>query len=186
MYGHRIGTVLLLACALLALHTARSQARVASRDSSGLPAPAKEPASADTAGMEDSPGAGCVAIGAGIGSPAGISFTAGGYFTPVSLRVSGGYWGVRWNGFQGDIGFLFNSSPSFAHGLSVIAGVFRANPVLADAAGGTREADRSVHYVGAAYDAWLSGFYLQVGIARGRGDYPNPQLVMQFGYMFAL
>jgi hypothetical protein len=42
------------------------------------------------------------------------------------------------------------------------------------------------HRVGAAYDAYPSGFCIQIGLARCRGDYPNPQLVMQFGYLFAL
>jgi hypothetical protein len=126
-----------------------------------------------------------LAIGAGIGTPSGITFIAAGCYAPIALRVSGGYWGTRWNGIQGDIGLVFNSSASFAHGISVIGGVFRTNPTRIGDSGASGEQSKMVHYFGAAYDAYLAGFYLQVGLAHGRGDYPNPQLVMQFGYMFA-
>jgi len=184
-FSGRIGAVVLLVCALAALHPARMGAQMIPREAPGTPVPANASVAPDTGDADDAPGAKFLAVGAGVGTPAGISFTAGGYLAPLFLGVSGGYWGTRWNGFQGDIGVLFNSSPGFAHGISVVGGVFRANPVIANAGGAAKETDRIVHYVGAAYDAYLSGFYLQIGLAHGRGDYPNPQLLMQFGYLFA-
>ncbi|MCK6379859.1 MAG: hypothetical protein L6Q54_01215 [Leptospiraceae bacterium] len=39
-------------------------------------------------------------------------------------------------------------------------------------------------YIGITYDVRLGGFFLQLGIGTGRGDYRNPQLLFQLGYMF--
>jgi hypothetical protein len=127
-----------------------------------------------------------IALGAGIGTPAGFTFIGGLYFAPVALRISGGVWGQRWNGFQGDLSLIFNHTSAFAQGVSLVAGVFRTNPVLPDAAGNLSEQTKSVHYVGGTFDMYLAGFFLQIGLAHGRGDYPNPQLLMQTGYLFAL
>ncbi|MCC6274502.1 MAG: hypothetical protein IT569_01465 [Leptospiraceae bacterium] len=39
-------------------------------------------------------------------------------------------------------------------------------------------------YIGITYDVRLGGFFLQLGIGAGKGDYRNPQLLFQLGYMF--
>ncbi|HNE56437.1 MAG TPA: hypothetical protein PK079_24965 [Leptospiraceae bacterium] len=39
-------------------------------------------------------------------------------------------------------------------------------------------------YVGLTYDILVGGFFLQVGMGYGRGDYRNPQLLLQMGYLF--
>lgn len=39
-------------------------------------------------------------------------------------------------------------------------------------------------YVGLTYDVLIGGFFLQVGMGYGRGDYRNPQLLLQMGYLF--
>jgi len=133
---------------------------------------------------ESGPGAAVAALGAGFGTPGGITGIGGVFIAPLAVRVSGGYWGKQWNGFQGDIGVLLNSSPLFAHGISLVGGVFRVNPLIPDNAGVPREQSKMVHYVGAAYDAYLGGFFLQIGLAHGRGDYPDPQLLVQCAYLF--
>lgn len=126
------------------------------------------------------------ALGAGIGTPAGFTFIGGFYFAPVALRISGGAWGPHWNGFQADLSLIFNHTSAFAQGVSLVGGVFRTNPVLLDAAGNLSEQTKSVHYLGGTFDMYLAGFFLQIGLAHGRGDYPNPQLLVQAGYLFAL
>ena len=127
-----------------------------------------------------------VALGAGIGTPAGFTFIGGIYFAPLAVRVSGASWGPRWNGFQADLSLVFNHTSNFAQGLSLVAGVFRTNPVLPDASGTLVEQSKSDHYVGGTFDMYLAGFFFQIGLAHGRGDYPNPQLLVQCGYLFAL
>ena len=44
-------------------------------------------------------------------------------------------------------------------------------------------ANFSQQYVGLTYDFLLGGFFLQVGMGYGRGDYRNPQLLLQMGYL---
>ncbi|MBW0435996.1 hypothetical protein [Leptospira yasudae] len=39
-------------------------------------------------------------------------------------------------------------------------------------------------YVGLTYDFLLGNFFLQVGGGIGKGDYKNPQLLIQLGYLF--
>lgn len=42
----------------------------------------------------------------------------------------------------------------------------------------------SQNYIGGAFDFYLDGFWLQLGLGIGRGDYRNPQLLIQMGYLF--
>ena len=42
----------------------------------------------------------------------------------------------------------------------------------------------SQNYIGGAFDFYLDGFWLQLGLGVGRGDYRNPQLLIQMGYLF--
>ncbi|PJZ70180.1 hypothetical protein CH373_09910 [Leptospira perolatii] len=39
-------------------------------------------------------------------------------------------------------------------------------------------------YIGLTYDILLGNFFLQVGAGSGPGDYRNPQLLIQLGYLF--
>ena len=40
------------------------------------------------------------------------------------------------------------------------------------------------NYIGLSYDLYLDGFFLQLGAGVGRGTYRDPQLLVQFGYLF--
>lgn len=42
----------------------------------------------------------------------------------------------------------------------------------------------SQRYIGLTYDFLLGNFFLQVGSGVGQGDYKNPQLLLQMGYLF--
>ncbi|TGK85710.1 hypothetical protein EHQ23_13845 [Leptospira bourretii] len=42
----------------------------------------------------------------------------------------------------------------------------------------------SQRYIGMTYDFLLGNFFLQVGGGIGQGDYKNPQLLLQMGYLF--
>lgn len=42
----------------------------------------------------------------------------------------------------------------------------------------------SQRYIGLTYDFLLGNFFLQVGGGIGQGDYKNPQLLLQMGYLF--
>ncbi|EPG76018.1 hypothetical protein LEP1GSC058_0617 [Leptospira fainei serovar Hurstbridge str. BUT 6] len=42
----------------------------------------------------------------------------------------------------------------------------------------------SQRYIGLTYDILLGNFFLQVGAGIGQGNYTNPQLLLQMGYLF--
>jgi hypothetical protein len=123
-----------------------------------------------------------LAVGGGIGSPAGVTLIGGYYVAPIAFRVSGGYWHEGWNGIQGDFGVTLTRSSSLNMGISLVVGKFSVDPV--DDRG--EKQLFSQHYVGLAYDMYLSGFFLQAGLGTGNGDYPNPQALLQLGYLFEM
>ena len=47
-----------------------------------------------------------------------------------------------------------------------------------------QEARFSQNYIGGAFDFYLDGFWFQLGMGVGKGDYRNPQLLIQIGYLF--
>jgi len=138
----------------------------------------------DTAGLDESNVT--VVVGPLIGVPSGVALIAGIVAGPVSVKASGGYWGDDWNGIQADIGWVFDHEAVLTQGLSVVAGVFRVNPILMNEQGTLAKTVRQERYVGVAYEANYSGFYLQAGLAKASGDYPNPELLLQAGYLIPL
>jgi hypothetical protein len=119
-------------------------------------------------------------LGLGIGSPNGAALVAGYDFGPVAIRLSGGGWTRGWYGAEGDLAIRFNRGSSFAHGMSIIGGRFGTNPVNEL---GVKNL-KTQSFLGVTYDVYLSGFFLQAGLDFGRGDYPSPDAVYQFGYLF--
>lgn len=122
------------------------------------------------------------ALGAAIGSPSAIAAIGGYYFGPLAVRVSGGYWSKNWYGVQGDLSVNLSRIGTFSQNLSLVAGRF-----------GIRSYDsndsrllKTQNYVGVAYDVNYTGFFMQLGAGFGNGDYKNPQLLTQFGYLFEL
>jgi hypothetical protein len=119
-------------------------------------------------------------LGAGFGMPSGVAIVGGYDFGPVGLRVSGGGWAKGWYGVQGDLAVHFNRAAPFAHGMSIIAGRFGANPLNDQG----EKILKTQKFIGITYDVYLSGFFLQAGLAFGNGDYPSPDGVYQCGYLF--
>lgn len=125
-------------------------------------------------------------IGAVIGAPASMSFTTGLYFVPVSFRVTGGFWGKGWYGLQGDIAFPLTKSKELIQNISVIGGFFATNVIDTDPSQPGIQIIRHYrqNYIGAAYDVYYAGFLMQTGLGFGKGNFPNPQFLFQFGYLF--
>ena len=125
-------------------------------------------------------------IGPIIGAPSGVALMGGVVAVPFSLKVSGGYWGSDWNGIQADIGWVFDTEELLTQGLFLVGGTYRVNPRLLNDQGSTTKTIRQNRYVGLAYEADYAGFFLQAGLAKGRGDYPNPAVLLQAGYLMTL
>jgi hypothetical protein len=125
-------------------------------------------------------------FGAVLGAPASISLTAGLYLAPVSFRITGGAWGKGWYGLQGDIAFPLTKSKELIQNISVIGGIFATKVIDVDPSLPGIQITRynKQNYLGFAYDVYYAGFIMQTGLGFGKGDFPNPQFLFQFGYMF--
>ena len=125
-------------------------------------------------------------LGAAVGTPSSIAVIAGLYADGWSVKLSGAPWGPNWRGIQGSVTVPFFHRRDFAHGVALVAGSFRVNPVLPSGVGEAGESVRSERYVGLAYDVLYAGFSLQAGLGAGSGDYKNPQLLIQCGYLITI
>lgn len=145
------------------------------------------PCVGDAAGSSDTTGAGERGVaavgGALVGVPSGMALIGGVAAGPLSLKVSGGYWGRNWNGIQADLGWTFDPEGLLTQGIFLVGGTYRVNPRLLNDQGDPVSTLRQDHYLGLAYEADYSGFFLQAGLAKGWGDYPNPEVVLQAGYL---
>lgn len=123
-------------------------------------------------------------LGAAVGTPAGVSFVGGYFFNQLALRISGGSWGEYQYGIQGDCSVILNRGSLFSHGIALFAGRFSM-----DTFNGTTASNiiRTQNYIGAGYDVFLAGFYLEAGLGFGTSRFPeyrNPIPVYQAGYLF--
>ncbi len=123
-------------------------------------------------------------IGAAVGSPSNIVLVGGVSYGLAALRVSGGSWGDHWDGMQGDVGINFSRTGSLVQNLSFVIGQFETKVKYQNLAGRDLYSVNDEHYFGVCYNVDYSGFLLQVGMASGTGDFPNPQFLFQFGYAF--
>ncbi len=123
-------------------------------------------------------------IGSTIGTPGGISLNTGFFGKYFYLKVSGGYWKKDWYGYQVDAGYFFSRTSKLLQGISLVTGGF--DVINLDNSGNSRTFLQQ-NYIGAAYDAYYAGFFLQAGLGFGLHPYPpNPQLLFQVGYLFKL
>ncbi len=133
---------------------------------------------------ENDPGSKMFFAGAAIGSPSSIAIVGGASFGRVLVRASGGSWGNHWDGIQGEIGFRVSCIAALTQSLAVVAGHYRTNVTSQDTRGKPIALLNEERYYALAYDVDYAGFILQLGFASGNGDFPNPQLLWQAGYVF--
>ncbi|HEY6953553.1 MAG TPA: hypothetical protein VI758_14190 [Bacteroidota bacterium] len=128
----------------------------------------------------DGDDSGRLLIGLTVGAPSGLAVAGGFSIGDLALRISGGAWGRDWTGIQGDVCYNVIHSAALAMGISFIGGQFRTKAAVGQQ-GNAFELQR---YYGIACDTYLSGFYLQTGLAAGPGRYASPQFSYQFGYLW--
>lgn len=125
-------------------------------------------------------------IGLVLGSPASISLTTGIYFQHISFRITGGAWSSHWYGIQGEIAFPFTRSKELIQNISINGGLIATKVLFSDPNQSSVQYYQynKQNYIGFTYDVWYSGFLMQTGIGFGKGNFPNPQFLFQFGYLF--
>jgi hypothetical protein len=118
-------------------------------------------------------------VGLFIGAPSSMGLTGQANAGVFLLRLSGGSWTKTWWGGQGDFGVIVSRAGALVQSIDVIAGRFSVRN--RDENGGEQRYRQD--YLGMAYAVSYGGFLVEIGLGSGRGDFPNPQLIYQFGYM---
>ncbi|WP_299806151.1 hypothetical protein [uncultured Shewanella sp.] len=116
-------------------------------------------------------------IGLSLGSPAGANFVIKSDELGFPLQVSGGYWGDKVSGVE--LGYNFyQQKDSFFHSAQVITG-------YSDVEKNQFESDKWT-YAGISATFKTGGFFMEPGLTFGSGDYSNPQLTFQIGWLWDL
>lgn len=135
-------------------------------------------------------------IGLSGGSPAIINLILGYTKNDFSIRLSGMYYRPNWNGLQFDLGYIFFKNYTkwllIQHEISIVAGTLKIDPFKvnigiiqspfdSDMVGVAYSAISKINnwtythnYYGLAYNLHLSDFFIQLGIANGKGKYKKP------------
>ncbi|WP_337843027.1 hypothetical protein [Rheinheimera sp.] len=114
-------------------------------------------------------------IGLSIGTPAAINFVYKGEIADLPLQLSGGYWGDAARGIE--LGYRFMEQDSAFSSAQFLVGYSRTED--------RHDEVDEWSYVGVSATFTYKGFYLEPGLSIGTGDYSNPQLLLQAGYMWS-
>ncbi len=121
-------------------------------------------------------------LGINFGTPGGLNLLVGKWFSPVGIKVSGMNLGSMY-GVQGNLMYKLSDNYSRCHSLGLIFGVSHIE--LEKTNGWNTETEiKDWQYYGAAYNLNWGGFWLEVGLTGGDGDFKAPQLAFQIGYTY--
>ncbi|MCB2205246.1 hypothetical protein KQI65_10895 [bacterium] len=128
-------------------------------------------------------------LGINIGTPGGLNLAYGHWFGGIGLRLSGMIYGPSLSGLQLNLGFKLSDTYRMSHVLALVGGVshfeleeetyYSSYSLITHR---TRVYDWT--YLGGIWEMNWWGFFLQTGLAVGSGDFSNPQLMLQIGYMY--
>ncbi len=140
------------------------------------------------------------AFGATIGTPGILNLV--GYYNfsnNLQLRIQGGglsrddpaYTGYYSDevmtggyGLQVNFGYLLSVSDHFEHCLSLSLGYMELYYQDYNYYFGKYSYDYDWGYVGLNYNINWGGFFAEIGLSAGEGDFSNPQLMIQLGYVY--
>jgi len=118
--------------------------------------------------------------GINIGMPAVLNLLVGRWFSPVGIKVSGLTLGEIY-GIQGNLMYKLADSEKTCHSLGLIGGY--SHLVLEKSNGWEVVKEiKEWQYYGAAYNLNWGGFWLELGLTAGSGDFKSPQFCFQIGY----
>jgi len=116
-------------------------------------------------------------LGLSLAGPAGLNFIAGYYFKYFGFHISGMFYHPEMTGGQLNLLWKFYESRRFIHSVSVVGGIthFDSTSVGLDIV--------DWKYGGIAYNFYWSGFFAELSITMGDGNYTNPHVMFQLGYI---
>lgn len=116
-------------------------------------------------------------LGVTIGSPGILNLNLGYFHQKYGISVTGAYLGSTY-GFQTNVSRVLHDTRNFMHSLFVGAGVLSLTSEEQ-----TSRVTRRFTYGAFGYHLNWWGFFLELGLGFGSGDYTNPQFLGQIGYV---
>lgn len=122
-------------------------------------------------------------FGMNIGFPSGLNIIGGYWYGPFGLHISGSYIFIA-DGFQLNISYKLFDKNEARHSFSLVAG----NSNIRKDKYGSGGNLKNFHweYYGATYNIYFYGFWVEFGFSGGNGNYNNPQVIFQLGYIYRL
>lgn len=111
--------------------------------------------------------------------PGGLNILYGYQFeNGMMFRLECGYFSTM-SGAQANVGYTLRRSESFEHSFSIAAGF---SEMTLKGSWDNKHYDWA--YAGLTYNLNWNGFFVEIGMTVGEGDFTNPQLLLQFGYVY--
>ncbi|HWF45292.1 MAG TPA: hypothetical protein VG537_11680 [Candidatus Kapabacteria bacterium] len=129
------------------------------------------------------------AVGGVLGTPAGGNFVVGSYWEHLGVRLSFGYWGDALAGFELSLPINLYRSEHTSHDIALVLLYTQIGTTEQDFDWNTGlpynyTFERTFAGIGPAYQVNLSGFSGELGLTFGSGDFSNPELIFQLGYVY--
>ena len=112
-------------------------------------------------------------LGITTGTPTWLNLVVGQWFDQWGVRVSGMTYGANARGIQLFAGFEFIRDENHRHCFGLAGGTWHYT-------------HNDWKFLGPAYDLYIGGFFMEFGIAWGRGTYMANQVLWQFGYTHSI
>lgn len=118
-------------------------------------------------------------FGATLGYPSAVNLNLSYWFSNFGIGLSGLYIYLA-DGIQINTSYCIENNLIFRHGFTIFAGI---SNIRKDKFGSTQLQNFHWEYYGLAYEFNYNGFYSELGISMGSGNYKNPNFIFQFGYI---
>ena len=123
-------------------------------------------------------------LGVTLGTPAGLNVVGAKHFDNLMVKASGFYLGYPVKGIQLELGYKFSEYDRTYNAFNIVAGIAEYGEKERINFHWSIYNYKSWKYIGIVYNLNTNGFYLQSGLSIGEGDFTNPQLLLQVGYVY--
>jgi hypothetical protein len=120
-------------------------------------------------------------IGGNLGFPAAVNAYIGFWYGLFGIHASGMHIYLA-DGLQANIALNLYDQTNIRHSLSLAGGF---SNIRKDKRG-SEGILKNFHweYIGSTYNIFYKGFWTEIGLSFGEGNYTNPQLLFQLGYVY--
>ena len=120
-----------------------------------------------------------IEFGATLGYPSAVNLNISYWLSNFGIGLSGLYIFLA-DGIQLNASYCLDNNKIYRHGFTIFSGI---SNIRKDKFGSKQLQNFHWEYAGLAYEFNYNGFYSELGISLGAGNYSNPNFIFQFGYV---